>query len=159
MEGEEKPCLKLSAIEKQLILKEAEKQGKDNLLVEIRKERKRGPGKYDEESGLLLFTIPAALKIKKIFHKADIEKDPLTKKVFGAIEEIEKLESKGLNRPEYDYGRDADSSEYLLGKSTTYKWMKNTDNNDDLSAVCIRSCFTARPYDQKALEKLIVNKS
>src|SRR5439155_25997310 len=108
--------------------------------------------------GLVLFKRAAALKIKKIFHKADIEKDSLTKKVFDAIQDIERLESKGLNRPEYDYGRDADSSEYLLGKSTTYKWMKDADNNDDLSTVHIRSYFKARPYDQQGLEKVILNK-
>lgn len=159
MEEEQKSCLKLSAIEKQLILKEAEKKGKDNILIEIRKKGEAGPLIYDEESGLVSFKRSVALKIKKIFHKADIEKDPLTKKVFGAVQEIERLESEGLRRPEYDYGRDADSSEYLLGPSTTYKWVNDTDNNEDLSAVHIRSRFEARPYDQKALEKLILNKS
>jgi hypothetical protein len=153
MEGEK--CLKLSTIEKQLILKEVEEHGKDKILAEIRKERKNSPLIYNKENDYYFSKIPAALKIKEIFYKANSEKDLLTKEVFDAIQEIERRDSKGLNRPEYDYGRDADSSEYLLGTSTNYKWMKDADNNDDISAVQIRSYFKARPYDQKGLEKFI----
>ena len=148
-------CLKLSTIEKQLILKEVGKQGKEHLLTEVCKDRKNGPRKYDQEAGNYFWKIPAALKIKEVFYKINIEKDSLTKEVFDAIQEIERRDSKGLNRPEYDYGRDADSSEYLLGISTNYKWVKDAGNNDDVSAVQIRSYFKARPYDQKGLEKFI----
>ncbi len=147
--------LKLSTIEKQLILKEVGMQGKEHLLAEVCKDRKNGPMKYDQEAGNYFWKIPAALKIKAVFYKANSEKDSLTKEVFDAIQEIERRDRKGLNRPEYDYGRDADSSEYLLGRSTNYKWMKDAENNDDISAVQIRSYFKARSYDQKGLEKFI----
>ena len=140
---------KLSTIEKQLILREVKKLGKDYMLAEIRKERQDQPLQYDEERDLFYFKRPLALKINETFYKVNREKDPLTRNIFDAIQKIEALESKGLNRPEYDYGSKVESDEYLLGQKTDYQWIDNG------SAVKIKSRFSARPYDQIALENVV----
>lgn len=161
---EEKKCLQLSAIEKLLVLQQIEKRGKDNLLSEIRKERKYGSWQHDEEGQGRWREIPMALEIEEIFYKENIETDPLTKTIFTTIQDMENQNThcpnchvKKQNElcPECHVGINVDQWE-VLGYRTSYEWIDDVQSN--FSAIKMRCLFKANAYDQQGLEKCIADK-
>lgn len=144
MEQQQKQ-LKLSTIEKQLLIREIKRQGKEPLLEEINKKREI-QHVYDEKQNKFGIRRPTCLIISATFYKSKVDKKPLTKKIFDTIEVREKTHNNY-----FDFNYQTPSNK--LGNRTKYDWIE--ENN----TVKIIARFKYIGHDQRALTAFVENYS
>ncbi len=123
----------LSEIEKQLVLREVAKRGKDAVEKEILQELDDIKMRYDEEDDQVRFRISPKLEIKETFSQNQVATDPFVKIVFERITKIEK---------ESGYFPDNDTN--FLGSNTRYYWVKKDKKKQESGVVEVKSYFKQR---------------
>lgn len=123
----------LSEIEKQLVLREVAKRGKDAVEKEILQERADIKIRYEAENDEFRFRISPTLEIKETFSQNQVKTDPFVKIVFERITEIEKKSG---------YFPDNDTN--FLGRDTRYYWVKKDKKKQESDVVEVTSYFKQR---------------
>ncbi len=136
---------RLSEIEKQLVLREVAKRGKDVVESEVLKPRD-DQMYYDKKNWQVCFTRPPKLSIKETFSQSQMGTDSLAKTIFDRIHEIEK-ESGYFPDPEV-----ANCTNYL-GTDTRYYWVKEDKEKQMCGVVEVKSNFV----DRESLLEIIKN--